>query len=1121
MSRKKRSLFSVRTAVLIMILVLSLFSTVAWGTPAVLSWSPVSSGSTSTHVTATFSEAMDQSSISNGSFTLSRFVGIKSLAAGEWHNLALKNDGTVVAWGGNSYGESTLPSDLSGVVTLAAGLNHSIALKSDGTVKAWGANDYGQINLPVGLKDVKSISAGPYSTVVLKNNGTVEVLGGSQADVPPVLSGVTAIASGSYHHLALKLDGTVVSWGKYSTIPSVLSGVKAIAASGYYSLALKNDGTAVVWGENFDGMFMAPTVIPGVIAIAHGIALKDDGTVILLDDQLGIPAGLTGVTSIAAGERHYLATKSDGTVVVWGEQRMLMDRLPGVSSVSAGGHFNLVLTNDGNVDAWGYDYSGQSEVPTGFSGVKAIAAGWDHGIALKGDGTVVAWGGDASGQATVPTGLSGVQAIAAGNHLSLALKGDGTVVSWGDNASGQGTVPIGLSGVQAIAAGDAHSLALKGDGTVVAWGANNWGQATVPTGLSGVKAIAAGNRTSLALKNDGTVVAWGENSLGDLTVPTDLAGVVAIAAGGYHQLALKEDGTVVAWGDNYYGQTDVPKGLSGVIAIAAGYLHSLALKRDGTVVAWGDSSAGQGTAPFPVSESFVNGTVTYDPVTYTATMTPTDVLLSETNYEAWVTTGIRAQSGEHIPTDVVWNFKTELLIVSGVCGTANGQTLISAPSSDLCSSGTASVVTGTGPWYWTCNGSNGGANQNCSANAKTYTVTFSAATGGSINGNATQMVQHGGAATAVMASSAAGMHFVNWTGTNGFTTTTTNPLIVANVTTDQSITANFAHDPVNGVCGASNGKSFVSAPATNLCATGTPTVISGSGPWSWECKGEFEGVTATCFAEEIIPITINSGSLYASSPAVTIGIVAPSGLGYVRLSNDGIKWSKWQAVVSSLPWKLSTGDGQKTVTAQFAASSTATTGENYSATIFLDTKAPAGTVQLNGGAKLTKSTTVSVGVILKSPDTVDTMSGICINEDALEVCSNFKQYVLPLDYTLTVPGDGKKTIFVTLKDKSGKVSKPLKASIFLDTVAPDGTVLINGGKTVTLTPLVALKLVAKGAVEMQISLDGGTTWRAWQKFAGSTKETLPEGKGIKTVKARFRDQAGNISAECESRIELQ
>ncbi|RTL32544.1 MAG: bifunctional metallophosphatase/5'-nucleotidase [Burkholderiales bacterium] len=57
--------------------------------------------------------------------------------------------------------------------------------------------------------------------------------------------------------------------------------------------------------------------------------------------------------------------------------------------------------------------------------------------------------------------------------------------------------------------------------------------------------------------------------------------------------------------------------------------------------------------------------------------------------------------------------------VNGVCGTANGQTLGAAPTTGLCATGTPSSVAGTGPWNWSCAGSNGGGTASCSANKST------------------------------------------------------------------------------------------------------------------------------------------------------------------------------------------------------------------------------------------------------------------------------------------------------------------------------------------------------------------------------------------------------------------
>jgi hypothetical protein len=53
--------------------------------------------------------------------------------------------------------------------------------------------------------------------------------------------------------------------------------------------------------------------------------------------------------------------------------------------------------------------------------------------------------------------------------------------------------------------------------------------------------------------------------------------------------------------------------------------------------------------------------------------------------------------------------------VNGSCGPANGLALGTVPSTGLCSLGTASPVTGSGPWYWSCAGSNNGATTSCAA----------------------------------------------------------------------------------------------------------------------------------------------------------------------------------------------------------------------------------------------------------------------------------------------------------------------------------------------------------------------------------------------------------------------
>jgi len=251
--------------------------------------------------------------------------GVTAFSAGGYHSLALKSDGTVVAWGcggGFDFGQCTVPADLTGVTAISAGYYHNLALKSDGTVVAWGDNTYSQSTIPAGLSDVTTISAGGYHSLALKSDGTVVAWGSlGQADVPPGLSGVTAISAGGAHNLVLKNDGTVVAWGckpgydfYQCIVPADLTGVSAISAGWYHSLALKNDGTVIDWG-GWGRNITPPPGLNNVIAIAagggHALALKIDGTVVAWGDnsfqQAIVPAGLSDVTAISAGFIHSLA----------------------------------------------------------------------------------------------------------------------------------------------------------------------------------------------------------------------------------------------------------------------------------------------------------------------------------------------------------------------------------------------------------------------------------------------------------------------------------------------------------------------------------------------------------------------------------------------------------------------------------------------------------------------------------------------------------------------------------------------------------------------------------------------------------------------------------------------
>jgi alpha-tubulin suppressor-like RCC1 family protein len=116
-------------------------------------------------------------------------IGVRQ-AAIAGHSVAILNDGTARGWGANDRGQLgnatvggnqltpvVLPG-LTGITQVSAGSYHSLALRTDGTVMAWGWNAHGRLGdgthtdhpapIPVpGLTNVTSVSAGWSSAVVV------------------------------------------------------------------------------------------------------------------------------------------------------------------------------------------------------------------------------------------------------------------------------------------------------------------------------------------------------------------------------------------------------------------------------------------------------------------------------------------------------------------------------------------------------------------------------------------------------------------------------------------------------------------------------------------------------------------------------------------------------------------------------------------------------------------------------------------------------------------------------------------------------------------------------------------------------------------------------------------
>src|ERR1035441_6285027 len=136
-------------------------------------------------------------------------TNVVSLASGGDHSLALLANGTVVAWGDNSYQQNSLPVFANPVVAIAEGTTHSLALESDGTVVAWGDNSLGETNISF-PPNVVAIAAGTGFSHALLPDGSI-------FQWPPGYAGgftnVMLLSTKGTHTLALCGDGTMVETG--------------------------------------------------------------------------------------------------------------------------------------------------------------------------------------------------------------------------------------------------------------------------------------------------------------------------------------------------------------------------------------------------------------------------------------------------------------------------------------------------------------------------------------------------------------------------------------------------------------------------------------------------------------------------------------------------------------------------------------------------------------------------------------------------------------------------------------------------------------------------------------------------------------------------------------------
>jgi uncharacterized repeat protein (TIGR01451 family) len=376
-----------------------------------------------------------------GTGLLANISGISASATNNY-SLAVDNTGVVYAWGLNGFGQlgdgtmtnrlaPVLVSGLSGIFTaVSAGNNHSLALRNDGTVWAWGNNGNGQLG------------DGTFNNHL----SPVQV---------PGLTGVTAISAGSQLSLALKSDGSIWTWGNVPgtfvqlspvenmNFPSALS---VVAGSGYALVTIQIGSIKWVggWGANNNGQLgtgtfdysvsgvpslgFAGKIPSSVSANNHSLAVMTDGTLwgwgFDNNGQLGdspVIFNATPTAPVARGVADLTITKTH------------------VGNFSAGspGSYTITVKNVGQATMSG-TITVTDTLPAGMSFVSGVGTGWVCG-AITGGASCTNPGPLAAGASSVITLNVNTTALMFPDQFNLATVSNASDVHALNNTTGDET----------------------------------------------------------------------------------------------------------------------------------------------------------------------------------------------------------------------------------------------------------------------------------------------------------------------------------------------------------------------------------------------------------------------------------------------------------------------------------------------------------------------------------------------------------------------------------------------------------------------------------------------------------------------------------------------------------
>jgi hypothetical protein len=194
--------------------------------------------------------------------------GFVAVSSSTHHCLALRDDGSIVAWGDNTYGQCNVPEPNEGYVAIEAASSvignygYSLAINSEGSVIAWGSNNTGQLDVPPPNTGFIAISASAEYAAGVKADGSAVIWGSCQPNCDPVVpkSDIIGVATESPGQslprtMFVCLDGSILGWGGPG--PNV----------GFVAAAMGDEHAIAIRGRPSSSVQTSPTMSSTAISV--------------------------------------------------------------------------------------------------------------------------------------------------------------------------------------------------------------------------------------------------------------------------------------------------------------------------------------------------------------------------------------------------------------------------------------------------------------------------------------------------------------------------------------------------------------------------------------------------------------------------------------------------------------------------------------------------------------------------------------------------------------------------------------------------------------------------------------------------------------------------------------